>query len=184
MAQFDNIVFVYRIGLEWGDKKSICNKFPQTNAVTCVAWPDTSTQGMELVAFGTQEGKVKVGVLKVNKSQTLYTHEHPVLSITTSVDHTKLLCGHMDGSIFVYTFDASADSEGLMSGMGNAPITNNHTNPEVTGARRICVHSCPPCVLSWGEHIVAGGSDCVLSFYSAKNGQRVQSFDYPSRLDG
>lgn len=54
VAQFDNIVFIYRIGLEWGDKKSICNKFPQTNAVTCVAWPDTSSQGMELVAFGTQ----------------------------------------------------------------------------------------------------------------------------------
>lgn len=94
---------------------------------------------------------MKVGVLKANKSQTLYTHEHPVLSITTSVDHTKLLCGHMDGSIFMYTFDASADSDGLMSGMGNAPIMGStNTNTDVAGARRVCVHPCPPCVLAWG----------------------------------
>ena len=32
IAQSDNIVFVYKLGLEWGDKKSICNKFLQ---VTC-----------------------------------------------------------------------------------------------------------------------------------------------------
>ena len=30
IAQSDNIVFVYKLGLEWGDKKSICNKFLQS----------------------------------------------------------------------------------------------------------------------------------------------------------
>jgi intraflagellar transport protein 172 len=28
IAQSDNIVFIYKLGPEWGDKKSICNKFP------------------------------------------------------------------------------------------------------------------------------------------------------------
>jgi len=28
IAQSDNIVFIYKLGSEWGDKKSICNKFP------------------------------------------------------------------------------------------------------------------------------------------------------------
>lgn len=27
IAQSDNIVFIYKIGAEWGEKKSICNKF-------------------------------------------------------------------------------------------------------------------------------------------------------------
>jgi intraflagellar transport protein 172 len=27
VAQSDNMVFVYKLGSEWGEKKSICNKF-------------------------------------------------------------------------------------------------------------------------------------------------------------
>lgn len=27
VAQTDNIVFVYRLGLEWGDKKTVANRF-------------------------------------------------------------------------------------------------------------------------------------------------------------
>jgi len=27
VAQSDNIVFIYKLGVEWGEKKSICNKF-------------------------------------------------------------------------------------------------------------------------------------------------------------
>jgi len=39
IAQSDNIVFVYKLGLEWGDKKSICNKFLQSSSVTGLTWP-------------------------------------------------------------------------------------------------------------------------------------------------
>ena len=39
VAQSDNIVFVYKIGLEWGDKKSICNKFLHTSSITSLTWP-------------------------------------------------------------------------------------------------------------------------------------------------
>ena len=39
VAQTDNIVFVYKIGEDFGEKKVICNKFIQTSAVTCIAWP-------------------------------------------------------------------------------------------------------------------------------------------------
>ena len=31
VAQSDNIVFVYRVGESWSDKKSICNKFLQVS---------------------------------------------------------------------------------------------------------------------------------------------------------
>ncbi|KAL7987119.1 hypothetical protein Chor_006038 [Crotalus horridus] len=33
VGQSDNIIFVYKIGEEWGDKKVICNKFIQTVSV-------------------------------------------------------------------------------------------------------------------------------------------------------
>lgn len=40
VAQSDNIVFVYRVGESWSDKKSICNKFLQVSHMTRVsaAW--------------------------------------------------------------------------------------------------------------------------------------------------
>uniref|UniRef100_A0A0A9XCK3 Uncharacterized protein n=1 Tax=Lygus hesperus TaxID=30085 RepID=A0A0A9XCK3_LYGHE len=139
---------------------------------------------MELVAFGTQEGKVKVGVLKANKAQTLYAHNHAVVALTTSLDRTKLLCGHLDGAIFVYNFDASADSEGKMSGMGNAPMLATNTNAEAAGARRIIVHPCPPQVLAWGEHVIVGGADCAVTFYNPQNGHKVQSREFSVRVDG
>ena len=47
IAQSDNIVFVYKLGLEWGDKKSICNKFLQASSITGLTWP--SSRPNELV---------------------------------------------------------------------------------------------------------------------------------------
>ena len=54
IAQTDNIIFVYKIGEEWGDKKSICNKFVQQSAVTCMIWPPENQ-----IIFGTADGKVE-----------------------------------------------------------------------------------------------------------------------------
>jgi intraflagellar transport protein 172 len=65
IAQSDNIVFIYKIGLEWGEKKSICNKFLQNSSVTCMCWP---TQRHNELFFGLAEGKIKVGILRNNKS--------------------------------------------------------------------------------------------------------------------
>lgn len=55
LAQSDNVVFVYRLGLDWGEKKSICNKFQQSASVTAMVWP--SGRDQELV-FATSDGKV------------------------------------------------------------------------------------------------------------------------------
>lgn len=55
LAQSDNIVFVYRLGLEWGEKKSICNKFQQSAPITAMVWPNGRDQ--ELI-FATADGKV------------------------------------------------------------------------------------------------------------------------------
>lgn len=54
IAQSDDIVFIYRLGLDWGEKKSICNKFQQSTSVTSMIWP--SGRDNELV-FGLADGK-------------------------------------------------------------------------------------------------------------------------------
>lgn len=38
VGQSDNIVYVYKLGETWNDKKVICNKFPQAAAVTALIW--------------------------------------------------------------------------------------------------------------------------------------------------
>lgn len=165
VAQSDNIVSVYRTGLEWGEKKAIINKFAQTCPVTCVTWPSSSGPGAELIAFGLQDGKVKVGVIKSNKSQSLYAHEHSVVSITSNMEGSKIISGHLDGAVYVFVFESE-------------------DNAEPTGSKKLFTHSCAPYVLSWGEHMCAAGQDCVVSFYNPRNGQRTQTFDFPVKTEG
>jgi intraflagellar transport protein 172 len=55
IAQSDNIVFIYKLGTEWGDKKSICNKFAQTSSITSLVWPH---ERHNEIVFGLAEGKV------------------------------------------------------------------------------------------------------------------------------
>lgn len=65
VAQSDGIVFVYKLGLKWGEKKSICNKFPLSSPVTCLVWP---TNRQNDVVFGLADGKVKIGNIRHNVS--------------------------------------------------------------------------------------------------------------------
>ena len=69
IAQSDSIVYVYKIGSEWGEKKSICNKFPHTSPVNCLTWP---VQRQNDLIYALAEGKLKIGLTKANKSSTLY----------------------------------------------------------------------------------------------------------------
>ncbi|KAG1963505.1 intraflagellar transport protein [Pimephales promelas] len=88
VAQTDNIIFVYKIGEEWGDKKVICNKFIQTSAVTCLAWPLEHA-----IIFGLAEGKVRQANTKTSKSSTIYGTDSYVVSLTTNVSGKGILSG-------------------------------------------------------------------------------------------
>lgn len=92
-----------RLGAGWDDKKSICNKFAQPAPVTCLSWPAARDGD---VCFGLANGKVKLGLLKTNKTYTLYGHPDgsPVVSLAASPDGRALASGHADGSIYAFTF--------------------------------------------------------------------------------
>jgi intraflagellar transport protein 172 len=81
VAQSDNIIYIYKIGAEWGDRKSICNTFSMPSAVTCLVWPRYIVSEIILVLA---EGKVHTGVLKINKSNVLYQTDVYVVSIAYS----------------------------------------------------------------------------------------------------
>ncbi|XP_055666694.1 intraflagellar transport protein 172 homolog isoform X1 [Falco peregrinus] len=152
IGQTDNIVYVYRIGEEWGDKKVICNKFIQTSAVTCLLWPAEN-----IIVFGLAEGKVRLANTKNNKSSTIYGTDSYVVSLTSNVSGKGILSGHADGTIVRFFFDdeGSGESQG-----------------------KLVTHPCPPYALAWASNsIVAAGCDKKIVAYG-KEGNVIQTFDY------
>ncbi|KAK2889898.1 intraflagellar transport protein 172 homolog isoform X2 [Channa argus] len=152
IGQSDNIIFVYRIGEDWGDKKAICNKFVQTSGVTCLLWP-----AEHAIVFGLVDGKVRLANTQTNKSSTIYGTESCVVSLASNVSGKGLLSGHADGTVVRYFFDdeGSGETQG-----------------------KLLMHPCPPCAMAWGTNsIVVGGCDKKVVAYS-REGRVLQTFDY------
>uniref|UniRef100_A0AAZ3SAE3 Intraflagellar transport 172 n=1 Tax=Oncorhynchus tshawytscha TaxID=74940 RepID=A0AAZ3SAE3_ONCTS len=152
IAQTDNIIYVYKIGEEWGEKKVICNKFVQTSALTCLLWP-----AEHAIVFGLTEGKVRLANTKTNKSSTVYGTDSYVVSLTSNVSGKGMLSGHADGTVVRYFFDdeGSGESQG-----------------------KLLTHPCPPYALAWGTNsIIVAGCDKKIVAYG-REGHIQQTFDY------
>lgn len=158
VAQSNAFVFIYKLGLEWGDKKTICNKFDQkTAAVTAITWPFLHEYE---VVFGRSDGEVKIGNLRNHHGATLYRAESPCLSICSSPDGHGVLSGHADGTIHRWYFKEPNEGEtGLI------------------GHLVIAQHPSIPTSLAWGETLVVAGYDKKVCFYTPE-GQVIQHFDY------
>ncbi|XP_044747182.1 intraflagellar transport protein 172 homolog [Coccinella septempunctata] len=153
VAQTDNIVYVYKIGENWGDKKAICNKFPQSSPVTCLTWLMTGP-----VICGLADGKVRHLMMKSNKSQSLFASDSLVVSLASNSRGTGFLSGHADGNIIRYFVTADQNGE------------------EAQG--RVVLYSVPPTALAWAHgYIFAAGCDMKVSVYNA-NGKLMKVFDY------
>uniref|UniRef100_A0A914XG62 Anaphase-promoting complex subunit 4-like WD40 domain-containing protein n=1 Tax=Plectus sambesii TaxID=2011161 RepID=A0A914XG62_9BILA len=154
VGQSDNIIFVYRIGEGWTDKKVICNKFMQPAAVTALTWPTE-----QALVVGLADGKVRLSNVKSNKASTLYNTDIFVCSLTPHMSGKSILSGHADGSIVRYSFD-SGGAQG-----------------------KICTHPSPPYALAWtASSVIAAGCDKRVISYN-ENGRILQQFDYSAEND-
>ncbi|MCQ2816330.1 MAG: hypothetical protein MJ252_03590 [archaeon] len=152
IAQSDDIVFVYKLGSHWGDKKSICNKFEEKSPITCMVWSKTKQTE---IFFGLEDGKIKCGFLKKNQSKSLYSNDGiPVVSIAVSPDGKFVISGHSDNTIYKY-------------------------NLENSSVQKLINHTCVPTCLAWGagSSIVCAGNDYKIVFYN-DIGKKLQNFDY------
>ncbi|XP_024146740.1 intraflagellar transport protein 172 homolog [Oryzias melastigma] len=152
IGQSDNIIYVYKIGEDWGDKKTICNKFVQTTFVTCLLWPEENS-----IVYGLSDGRVRLADTLTNKSSTIYSTEFFVVSLTSSVSGRGILSGHHDGTIVRYFLsdDGSRDSQG-----------------------RLVKHPSPPYALAWGtDSFLVGSCDKKVVVYD-REGHVLQTFDY------
>jgi intraflagellar transport protein 172 len=156
VAQSDNMVFVYKLGVEWGEKKSIINKFQHSSSITCLSWP---TKRPNEIVYGLAEGKVKIGQMKTHKPSTLYQTESYVTAMCSNTAGNAVVSAHLDGSVYVFWFD----------------------NAE-RGAHMIIRHPSVPFALAWGTSIVVGGNGGQVVFYDADGGEE-QTFDMSDNPD-
>lgn len=157
VGQTDNIVFIYKIGEDWGERKTICNKFIQQAAVTSIIWP--SDQPAFIV--GLADGKVRLCNVRTNKSQAIYGTESCVVALAANPSGKGIISGHSDGAIVRFFFDD--EGTGLSQG-------------------QIVKHSCAPYALAWGATICAAGVDKRIIMYN-NDGRIQQQFDYSRDLD-
>lgn len=156
VAQSDNIVFVYKIGSEWGDKKSICSKFSHGSSITCLAWPNKRTNE---IVYGLAEGVVKIGQMRTNKPATLYQTDSYVAALCCNPAGNAVVSAHLDGSIYTFWFDSIE-----------------------RGAHVIARHPSVPFALAWGGSIVVAGNDCQITFYDEDGGEE-HTFDHSHNPD-
>ncbi|CAG5928433.1 unnamed protein product [Menidia menidia] len=149
IGQSDNIIFVYRIGEEWGDKKAICNKFVQTSAVTRLLWPADNA-----IVFGLVDGKVRLANTQTNKSSTIYATDSLVVSLASK-------------SLLV-----------SVGPCWSLLVSRVLTRVPTMLQGKLLTHPCPPYALAWGANsIMVGGCDKKVVAYG-KEGHALQSFDY------
>ena len=138
VAQSDNVTFVYSIGIQFGEKKTICNKFELTSGAVDLAW--LSNDDSE-VLIATQEGKIKVGNLKSNVSKTLFSVDTFLCSFVLSDNKKYIFTGHIDYSIYKYN------------------LVNK------TEERFLTCETIPYC-LAFTEYLMVAGDDEKVYFYS------------------
>ena len=104
------------------------------------------------IFFGLADGKVRIGVLKTNKSSVLYAGDTYCVSLASSRDGQTTISGHLDGTVYAYS-------------MGNQSF------------KKLFTHHSVPYALGYGENILAGGNDKKVTFYDSY-GNVLQRFDY------
>ena len=152
VAQSDNLIVIYRLGLNWGEEKKICNKFELEKKPNCMVW---SKNNSKEIICGLSNGHIRVALLGMGTiSNFLYMHTSPCISISSSLDGKYIISGHKDSAIFIY-------------------------NRESSEIKKLCNHSCIPTCLAWGKdsNIFAAGNDFKVSIYN-EDGKNIHNFDY------
>ena len=157
ISQSDNIINIYKLGLNWEENKSIINKFELEAKPNCMIWSRTNTKE---ILFGLSNGEIRICLLeKNNTTNLLYKHTLNCVSISSSLDRKYIISGHKDCVILIYNIE----------------------NHEV---KKLVNHTCIPTCLAFGlnSSIFAAGNDFKVVIYNI-SGETVQNFDYSNNDD-
>ena len=136
---------VRRLGSEWTDKKAICNKFSQSAAVTCVAWP---TGRPHDVLVGCADGQLRICSVSRSKATSVYSHP--------GAEALSLLCSNVAG-----TLAASAHVDGVLH-VVDLGVKEQESHQGVRD-KQLLRHHCPPTAMVWARTLLVAGTDCKVS---------------------
>lgn len=154
VSQSDMLVAVYDIGPASSVKsnKKITIRFTHKSSILCIIWPFSSSNAF---VYGLSDGSVLTGLTNLKKTEQLYKHTAPPLSLSSSLTERSVVVGHADGNIFVVNLDSRRVSNVIQT-------------------------SVPPQALAWGSQILASGSDLQLCFVDP-NGSGLNHVDYSNQ---
>ena len=104
IAQSDKIIYSYKVGAKFGEKKSICSKILLDSAPSCMQWP--SDRLFEFF-FGDNSGKVCLAKIKSHKSSVLYETGSYCLTMSLNSSNSQLVSGHLDKSIYIFSLSSN-----------------------------------------------------------------------------
>ncbi|KAI1289152.1 Intraflagellar transport protein -like protein [Halotydeus destructor] len=95
IGQTDCVIYVYRLGDDWGDKKSIVSKFTLQSPLTSLYWLESG------IVFSTADGKVKLIQTSSNKMTSIVSTNS--MAISLAVAGNDLVIGFLNGAIIMAT---------------------------------------------------------------------------------
>lgn len=149
VSQSDNLLSIFRVGADWGERKAVINKFTGAAAITCQCWP-RERQGK--IFYGLANGEVKMGQLRGNKTSTVFSSDSYVVSMSACHDSSYFISGHYDCSVYLCSTESFV-------------------------FKKIFVSKTIPYALGAGKNIAVAGNDGKVNFYD-KKGNLLNRFDY------
>ena len=140
VAQSDNCVFVYRcaslvfwetcalfrLGMEWGEKKAICNKFHCPVSIMSLQWPIASS---EALVYGGLDGSIRLGTTQTNSSQQIFSHPQssPIQSLHSKQFDSHILASDVHSSLSSENLSVECRLYSWMDRCGRRVQRTNHS---------------------------------------------------------
>ncbi|KAJ1625158.1 WD40-repeat-containing domain protein [Pavlovales sp. CCMP2436] len=187
VAQSDNIVFVYKLGTEWGDRKSICNKFHQQVRIACTGGHSARQAAIASQTSQPSQPAERAGSGLSSITCVCWPSEHPH-EVVFGLAEGKVKIGQLRSNkpLTLYSTDsyvvsccARMDGNAVLSGHLDGSVYRFVFDESGRGAlqTQVCQHTCVPYALAWGEAICAAGNDQKIVFYD-NNGVVLQGWNW------
>jgi WD40 repeat protein len=161
VAQTDGSICIYKIGHDWGSKKSICYKFLHAIPTTCLLWPTKLAAEDPFLVYGLADGTVVKGDLKRHRSTALASSLGAsfVVAISLHPDGVSaFISAHYDGRLYRHSLRST-------SSPSSSSVLTQHT--------------CAAFALAWTPaSVVAAGSDGRVALYNPESGHVFHVYDH------
>lgn len=107
VGQTDSVIYIFKVGLEVGEKKVISGKYSISSSCTCLFWHEKG------IVFGSLDGKVKLIQTSSNRMANVVSSNSMVISMAVSGD--DVCVGFLSGAIVLTSLGSKESSRQVAS---------------------------------------------------------------------